>query len=129
LRYQQLPMEGSATSPNGGSVLAELASVSFTSRNESQTGVTDMRRIAVGRISRMARFTVELQQNRRWRITVRPGRCASVAYVLVFLSLRGLDGTGGRMHNAPPAVRIVHGSEFRRRRSSSHGNDSTYGSI
>jgi hypothetical protein len=28
LRYQQLPMEGSATSPNGGSVLAELASVS-----------------------------------------------------------------------------------------------------
>ena len=28
LRYQQLPMEGSATSPDGGSVLAELASVS-----------------------------------------------------------------------------------------------------
>ena len=28
LRYQQLPMDGSATSPNGGSVLAELASVS-----------------------------------------------------------------------------------------------------
>jgi hypothetical protein len=28
LRYQQLPMEGSATSPNGGSGLAELASVS-----------------------------------------------------------------------------------------------------
>jgi len=28
LRYQQLPMEGLATSPDGGSVLAELASVS-----------------------------------------------------------------------------------------------------
>jgi hypothetical protein len=28
LRYQQLPKEGSATSPNGGSGLAELASVS-----------------------------------------------------------------------------------------------------
>jgi hypothetical protein len=27
-RYQQLPMEGSATSSNGGSVLAQLASVS-----------------------------------------------------------------------------------------------------
>src|SRR5258708_27865829 len=47
LRYQQLPMEGSAMSPDGGSVLAELASVSST-----PAGITDARkpfaRIAVG---------------------------------------------------------------------------------
>jgi hypothetical protein len=36
LRYQQLPMEGLATSPDGGSVLAELASVS-----SSAVGITE----------------------------------------------------------------------------------------
>src|SRR5262249_40643546 len=40
-------------------------------------------------------------------------------------SLRGLNGTGSMMHNAPPATRIVHGSEFRWHRSSFHGNDFT----
>src|SRR5258705_11824640 len=39
LRYQQLPMEGSATSPNGGSGLAELASVS-----SSAVGITEARK-------------------------------------------------------------------------------------
>jgi hypothetical protein len=39
LRYQQLPMEGSATSPNGGSGLAELASVS-----SFEVGITEARK-------------------------------------------------------------------------------------
>jgi hypothetical protein len=48
LRYQQLPMEGSATSPNGGSVLAELASVSSSAVGiKREFGVSDFVRKAI----------------------------------------------------------------------------------